>query len=207
MPALTPVAAPYRSEPLSAEPHGHEDIRPHARRAFAANAPSASAGREAPAYHSVHVYGGRAALCFSADETRSGERTVRLEAATATAPKSYAWGDKVALQLTARELPQVLAVVAGYLPALKLSNHGEANDKGVSLQNQDGGKLFVSVWQGKSARAVPITPADVWPVFDLLLKQFLANSPHLTADAALASIRLLSQRYLAASQRGGAGND
>jgi hypothetical protein len=201
MRTLTPVAAPYRSEPFSAEPHGQEDTRIDARRALAANAPSAPGCREAPAYHSVHVYGGRAALCFSADETRGGEKTVRIEAAQATAPKVYAWSEKVALQLTLRELPQVLAVVAGLVPAIKLTNHGEANDKGLSLENQAGGKLFVSLWQGKQARAVPVMPADVWPVMDLLLKQFLANSPHLSADAALASIRLLSQRYMA-SQHG-----
>lgn len=196
---LDPVASPYRSNAahLSAVAQDNHPAGLPARRA----SHNDLEGRDAPAYHSVHVYGGRAALCFSADETRGGEKTVRIEAAQATAPKVYAWSEKVALQLTLRELPQVLAVVAGLVPAIKLTNHGEANDKGLGLENQAGGKLFVSLWQGKQARAVPVMPADVWPVMDLLLKQFLANSPHLSADAALASIRLLSQRYMA-SQHG-----
>jgi hypothetical protein len=137
-------------------------------------------------------------LCFSADETRRDqEQTVRLEAAAATAPKAYAWQDKLTLQFTSRELPQVLAVLMGWLPSYRVSNHGEANDKGCSFENQQGGKLFVSVWQGKSARAVPVMAPDVFPVMDLVIKQLLSNSPHLTPDALLSTVRALSQRYLA----------
>lgn len=204
-PRLQPVAAPYRAAAQDPNPDQSTQATPALspptqglQRRTAANSGSPAAQGAREQYHSVHVYGGRAALCFSADETRAGEHTVRIEAAPATAPKAYAWADKVALQLTTRELPQVLAVVAGLVPALKLSNHGEATDKSASFQNQAGGKLFVSVWQGKNARAVPIMPADVWPVFDLLLKQVLANSPHLTADAVLTGLRLVSQRYVAA---------
>ena len=147
-------------------------------------------------YHSVHVYGGKAALCFSADETRADkEQTVRLEAATALGGRRYDWGQKVALQFTSRELPQVLAVFMGWIPQLKLSAHGPANDKWASFANQAGGKVYVTIGQSKNSKAVPIMAGDIYQIVDLLIKQLLKNSPHMGAEGLLMMVRSLAERY------------
>jgi hypothetical protein len=154
------------------------------------------------AFESVHVYGGRGALCFSADDTRGEEQTVRLEAAPSIGAKKYDWGQKVVLQFTTRELPYLLAVLLGWLPEYRVSAHGSDNDKGASLQNQDGGKLYVTVWHGKTSRAVPVMPPDLWPVVNLVVKQMLADKPHLSAESLLSMIRLMVVRYRAAQDAG-----
>jgi len=147
-------------------------------------------------YHSVHVYGGKAALCFSADETRTDkEQTVRLEAAAALGGRRYDWSQKVALQFTTRELPQVLAVFMGWIPVLKLQAHGPANDKWAMFANQAGGKVYVTMGQSKNSKAVPIMAGDIYQVVDLLIKQLLRNSPHLGAEGLLMMLRSLAERY------------
>ena len=52
------------------------------------------------------IYGGKAALCVETDDTRQNEPTLRLEAALATAPNIFDWKQKIAIQLTADELPR-----------------------------------------------------------------------------------------------------
>lgn len=147
-------------------------------------------------YHSVHVYGGKAALCFSADETRADkEQTVRVEAATALGGRRYDWSQKVALQFTTRELPQVLAVFMGWIPQLKLSAHGPANDKWALFANQAGGKVYVTMGQSKNSKAVPIMAGDIYQIVDLLIKQLLRNSPHMGAEGLLMMVRSLAERY------------
>lgn len=147
-------------------------------------------------FSSVHIYGGKGALCFSADETRGGEATVRLEGATSTGPKVYDWKSKVILQFTPRELPFVLAVLMGWLPSYRVSAHGANNDKGASLENQDGGKVYVKVWHGQNSRAVPVMPPDLVPVIDLVMGQLRAQYPQLAGQALLTVIASLAKRQL-----------
>jgi hypothetical protein len=147
-------------------------------------------------YHSVHVYGGKAALCFSADETRADkEQTVRVEAAAALGGRRYDWSQKVALQFTTRELPQVLAVFMGWIPQLKLNAHGPANDKWALFANQAGGKVYVTMGQSKNSKAVPIMAGDIYQIVDLVIKQLLRNSPHMGAEGLLMMVRSLAERY------------
>lgn len=149
-------------------------------------------GRE---FHSVHVYGGKAALCFSADVTRGGEHTVRVEGAPSKGQRQYDWSQKVSLQFTGKELPKVLCVLMGWLDSVEFSAHGQANDKAISMANQAGGKVFINLRQGKTARAVPVTAEDVFGIADLVIKQTLKGSPHLTSDSVLTMVRAMVRRY------------
>ena len=152
-----------------------------------ASAPPQAAGDDADKkYVHVHVYGGKAAACFSADTKRnSTAQTVRIETAEATAPRAYAWDNKIAIQLSVKELPLVLGVLMGWLPAYKVEGHGENHDKGFSIERQEG-KFFLSMFtKGKNARALPIPPGDAYCVTSLVLRQMVANDPHLTSAEVL----------------------
>lgn len=157
------------------------------------------AGQDGPRdFHSIHVYGGKAALCFSADETRGGEHTVRVEGAPSKGQRSYDWGQKISLQFTSKELPKVLCVLMGWMESVDFQAHGVANDKAISMANQAGGKVFINLRQTKTARAVPVTAEDVFGIVDLVMKQMLKNSGHLTADSILVLTRSMAKRYLGA---------
>lgn len=157
---------------------------------------SSEAPRRDREYLNIHCYGGRAALCFSADTTKAEEApTVRIEAAASTGPRSYAWGQKIAAQCTLKELPVVLATLMGWMPSVRFAAHGHDNKKGFSFQHQEGGKLFAKVWDDKTVRMVPIAAMDVFAVADLFVRQMLKTSPHLSSEGLLMMVRQLSRSY------------
>ncbi len=149
------------------------------------NPPTASDDAEKK-YFQVHVYGGKAAACFSADTKRnSATQTIRIETAESTGARVYAWDNKIAVQLSVKELPLVLGVLMGWLPAYKAEGHGEHNDKGFSIERQEG-KFFLSMFaKGQKARALPVPPGDAYCITSLLLRQMVANDPHLTSAEVL----------------------
>lgn len=160
-------------------------------------------------YENVHIYGKGSALCFSADRTRAQNlHTVRIEGASSNGPRDFNWSQKVGLQFTIKELPFVLALIMGWLPKVQFTAHGPNNDKGVSLELQDGPKIFVKVWQkDRGMRSVPIPQSEIFQIADLLIKQMLRNSPHLTSDSLLLMCRSITRGYVAPAggSPGGAG--
>lgn len=154
------------------------------------------APRQERDFFSVHCYGGKAALCFSADTTKGDDApTVRIEAAPATGPRAYAWSQKIAVQCTVKEMPIVLATILGWMPSVRFAAHGADNKKGFSFQHQDGGKLFAKVWDGKGTRMVPIAAADLFGIADLFVRQMLKSRPYMSHDGLMTMIRQLAQRY------------
>lgn len=149
------------------------------------NPPPASEDAEKK-YFQVHVYGKAAAACFSADTKRnSTTQTIRIEAAESNGTRVYDWENKIAVQLSVKELPLLLGVLMNWLPAYKAEGHGEKNDKGFSIERQEG-KFFLSMFaKGQKARAVPIPPGDAYCITSLLLRQMVANDPHLTSAEVL----------------------
>lgn len=148
--------------------------------------PSAASNEAEKKFFQVHVYGGKAAACFSADTKRNSiTQTVRIETAECTAARVYAWDNKIALQLSVKELPLVLGVLMGWLPAYKAEGHGENNDKGFTIERQEG-KFFLSMFaKGQKARALPIPPGDAYCITSLLLRQMVSNDPHLSSAEVL----------------------
>lgn len=133
--------------------------------------------REGRAYNeSFHVYGGKAALCFEADTTRANVATIAIDGAAATAPRTYNWGNKIRIQLTRQELPEVAAVFIGARRNCSFKSHGPQKDKGFEIERQDGGKVFVKVFggNGQGACAVPIMPNDAFYATSLVLRQLMA---------------------------------
>ena len=105
--------------------------------------------RQYPLSH--HVYGGKAASCWSHDCTRKDYHTIAIETAPAIRARDYDWSGKTRIQATRNELVSVAAVFAGYLPRCKFDSHGEGKDKGFSLERQDRG-IFLRTWRKGAAQ-------------------------------------------------------
>lgn len=198
-----PVGAKSTSvEPPSSQP-AHTSQRENSRsdtdyyqaHAEQASQPTASPDREMDSEtdgwgESFHVYGGKAALCFNADRTRSGTHTIALDAASTLAPKVYDWKNKIRIQFTRGELPVVAAVLLGFKQECEFKNHGPGNDKGFSLKRQDGGKIFASVFAaGQPLKAVPIFAPDLMWVAALVLQQVQKNCPGIDSVGVIELIR------------------
>lgn len=134
---------------------------------------------------SIHVYAGKAALCFAECMTRQEDKaTLMIEVAQASGDV-YNWQDKIMLMLTPSELPLVLGFFVGYLDKLELKGHGRQQEKAMTLTNQ-GNQFFITmIMRGQAPRAVPVPAKDSYPVLTMLLRQMLKNDPHLTAQLIL----------------------
>ncbi|VVP59642.1 hypothetical protein [Pseudomonas fluorescens] len=140
-------------------------------------------------YVNRHVYGGKVAVCFSADQTRTEEHTIRIEAAMASGTRTYNWEDKIAIQLSTRELPSVLATLLQIQSKFEGKGHGAQNEKWFVLENQPG-KVYLSVnAKGATSRSLPIGPGDCYAVITLVMEQMLKNAPFLTAETLLSLIK------------------
>ena len=136
-----------------------------------------------------HVYGKQAALYFSEDTTRSGQPTMMLEAALASAPQSYHWAEKIRIQFTSEELLNVVSVLLNLLPHCEYSAHGPEHDKGFSLTHQ-GNSIFCRVFaKNQKVRAVPISMEDAFRVAALGIRQIQQSTPWLDTTGLLALLR------------------
>ncbi len=139
-------------------------------------------GPDGERYKSFHVYGGKFAACFSEDTTQRGIHTIRVEATEASGQRTYNWKNKVAIQLSQRELPLMLATLMLWTSKFEAKGHGQNNEKWMTLEAQPG-KLYLSVQsKGTGARGVAIAAGDAYPITTMIVKQMLANDPFLTAD-------------------------
>ena len=146
-------------------------------------------------HHSIHVYGGKSALCFDADTTRAGLPTVALDAASG-GNRQYDWASKVRLQMTRQELPIVSAVLMGFHRSCEYRSHGPNADKGFSMERQRGGRVFVRVYaKDQGVKAVPIDPADLYYVAGLFLRQLTLATPWLDSTAILAILRSTASEH------------
>jgi len=148
--------------------------------------PSAAQGDGEKKYINVHVYGGKAAACFSADTKKdSATQTLRIETAEASGTRVYDWANKIAVQLSVKELPLILGVLMGWLPEYKAEGHGENHDKGFTFKRQEGSFFLSMTQKGKKARALPVPPGDAYCITSLVVRQMVANDPHLASAEVL----------------------
>ena len=188
--------------PQSAEPVKRRTKTQAPSPSVAVSAPVAAAATTARAPYTEeklarpkhHIYGAKAALTIELDRLRevdeSGQErwSLLVEAATARAPRQYGWDNKIAFQITRRELPLVTACLMGYLDAVEFKNHGSSSDKGLSVQNQ-GDKLFVKVSQATRTIAVPVTSSDVHAWLELAMLALRKNAPDLGDVVQLAMLK------------------
>lgn len=199
-----PAPAPARENPSTPRPAASPPAERSRRAAApppepssaAPTAPEREASGKKPDRYSVHVYGGKAALCFEADQTRGGDFTVAIDAALAVPdrPREYDWKNKIRIQLTRTELPHVAAVLIGASGKFAGSNHGPGNDKGFEIirEGQQNGKVFMKVMaKGEAIRAVPIERGDLYYVTGLFLRQLRKAQPWMDGQGIINVLRAL----------------
>ena len=160
-------------------------------RAAAVQAPAAA--RVLPRGH--HVYGAKAALRVEEDRWRTDDpvrcHTLRLEVAPALGERRYDWEHKIAVQLTARELPGFAAVMLNLLPQLQAQGHGVLNDKWFECRRQ-AGSVLVRVGQGRRGCAVPVGAGDLYELTLLALDALKANAPQADTAQVMAALQSLA---------------
>lgn len=133
-------------------------------------------------YDQAKAHGGRAALTFAADHSTRDLPTVVVEAALIVPGRDrvYDWQNKLRFQLTSHELQLVSALLLGKLGELHFSNHGERNDKWLSITRQDdpgryAGTIKFTLGQGKAAdfqpRTVQVDTTSMGMIMSLFLRQ------------------------------------
>lgn len=192
--ASAPVGASSRPPqqqsrpPATQAPSREQDSQAASRRSDPPANTNGSAQRE---FLSFKAYGGKAALSFEADETRQGDPTIAIDGAPATEPRKYDWGRKIRIQLTTDELMVFTAVMYGLLPSADFKNHGPQNNKGFSIQRQQG-KFFAKVMQSgdnSGMYAVPIEPADAFQISTLCVRQMRKNYPWMGSNDIVTALR------------------
>lgn len=190
--AAPPPWAPPDADAFSSPPHP-EAAPARAAPAHSAAAAAPAAARVLPRGH--HVYGAKAALRVEQDRWRTDDpvrcHTLRLEVAPALGERRYDWEHKIAVQLTARELPGFAAVMLNLLPQLQAQGHGVLNDKWFECRRQ-AGSVLVRVGQGRRGCAIPVAAGDLYELTLLALDALKANAPQSDTAQVMAALQSLA---------------
>jgi len=116
----------------------------------------------------ARAYGGRAALCIEALDSRQGHPTLRVEMAPANpdAQKAYVWTKKIVFDMMRKELLEFIAVLHGWAPGAHFKNHGPTKGKWLKIENQQN-KLYMSM-ADKDVPLVGIPISEVDTLGDML---------------------------------------
>jgi len=184
--------------PPSAAQVRHDEPGPDMHAPPAALEPAPASTRRSPAEKTLprkaKVYGNTAALTVEQALLRDGTATTVMIEAANKLPNSdaYDWRNKVAFQITLRELPEFFALLMGWIDATKFRFHGQENNKNLSAEHQPHG-LYLAVSQGTRKIGVPIEDADRYALAMLVLAAMTLNEPQLTATAVLEIARATMQ--------------
>ncbi|MCP4589075.1 hypothetical protein [Pseudoalteromonas sp.] len=154
---------------------------------------------ESKEYFQIKLYGKSSAFQFSGCKTKDGRNSVFIESAMRSNPnnpqdKTYLWGDKIMFQATFNELPQLIAVLTGFMPSIKMDNHGGESRKFLEIERQDRNFFFKMGAKDKPLRACPITFIDAHQCALLCLDQYAANFPNVSSNTIVSLIKGLAQR-------------
>ena len=111
-----------------------------------------------------HVYGASASAKFEIVANRGGVFVLAVDiAGRVPSSDSFDWANKIAIQVTDREMPQLMCAVLGITPTCDLRNHGPKKNKSLSLANQsDKGVLYLRVTEGQVGHSIPISADKVF---------------------------------------------
>lgn len=139
------------------------------------------------AFKQVKVFAAAAALTIEAQQSVSKDAyTVNIEAARKIPDTDhYDWANKLTIQLTRRELPECLSVLAGYRQSCEFGFHGIGRNKRYSLEAQTDGILYKAQSPEHGQFAVPITLSDRFEVSALMMSQLQRNFGGLSSDILL----------------------
>ena len=139
----------------------------------------------------MHIYGNQAALTIEDSRTRGSENTpgvhtLMIEIARKQSNANrYDWDNKLSVQLTESEMPQLLSLLMGWQTNCVFGYHGEGRDKVLNVAHQ-GKHLYVSMAQGgATAGALSVNAADTFAWSMQLLRQLSRNYGGMSSDALL----------------------
>jgi hypothetical protein len=150
------------------------------------------------------AYGGQHAVQLEADLSRSHYNVCAFDFASGS-NKNFNWDDKLRMQITRIELPQVLAVFLGILPSVEFKNHGESNDKGFRVEaareydrqtKKESGRPNFKIKGFAKGRmhAIQVPLEDAYQFTSILTRQMLADNPGLDAPGLYAMLRAIYGR-------------
>jgi hypothetical protein len=115
------------------------------------------------AAHTLEICDHRRAASFL------GVRVVVIESAHPAQQGGFDWENKLSIQLTPEEMPEVIAVLLGIRKEASFSNHGTDRNKSVIFRNQDDGIQIVTS-QRNSNYSVPVKTPVVYYLLDLFCR-------------------------------------
>lgn len=151
----------------------------------------------------LKIYGRCAALTIEPQVNATRDlATIGIEAARKKPEgNTYDWGRKMAVQVTARELPTVQAVLMGYKNECEFRYHGLGRNKSYSIRSQQGGVLITLSAAKAGVISVPVEPADLFSLNALVVQRIQLNQPWLSTDSLLALVkRSYAERTISVSQ-------
>ena len=147
----------------------------------------------------VKCFGREAALTVEAVTAADGTtRTVNIEAARRLDARHYDWADKLVVQVTGTELPDVLATLLGLRARAEFHYHGPQRDKGYRIEHGPGGCAIDVHAAGRGRRRVGVSSAERLALGALLFRQFQRNHGGVPGEALL---RMLELCYAAGGTR------
>lgn len=143
------------------------------------------------------AYGGSYAFQCQQTATMGGWQTVQFESApknrSSPSDRSYNWGSKIAFQITDTELPLLIAVLFGFIPAIRFDLHGAEKNKWMEIVNQ-GKSMFFKAGMASAVHVAPVSLTESSMFGLLALNQYTANFPLLTSDTVLSSVKILAKQ-------------
>lgn len=135
-----------------------------------------------PGWVSVRIFGKTAAHTLEISNHRRsrqflGVNVVSIESARPLANGGYDWNNKLSLQLTPEEMPEVIAVLLGLVGEVTFSNHGSDRNKSVTFKNQEGGMLVSTSTRSDAYYPVPVKRSVVYFLLDLFCRAMAAGTP------------------------------
>ena len=127
----------------------------------------------------VRVYGARAALLMEEVSTAAGVPSVNLEAAPTVGGRAD-WSAKTVVQVTARELPEVVAVLHGWRHEFEALYHGPAKNRGYRFRHEPDGAFTVAVFDPRGRRAVRVGLGERLGMATLALRRLALSYPGVT---------------------------
>lgn len=143
------------------------------------------------------AYGGSYAFQCQQARTVAGWHTIQFESApknhTSPTDRTFNWSQKIAFQITDSELPMLIAVLFGFLPAIRFDLHGPEKNKWLEIVNQ-GNRMFFRAGMKGSPHVAPVSLIEASMFGLLALNQYTANFPLLNSDSVLASVKILARQ-------------
>lgn len=153
---------------------------------------AATHGSEEP-WVSVRLFGKTAAHTLEISTHRRagqflGINVVSVESAKPQVGGGYDWNNKLSIQLTPEEMPEVIAVLLGIVGEATFSNHGSDRNKAVTFRNQPDGILIVTSLRN-DAYPVPVKRAVTYYLLDLFCRAMAASTPDRKPSEVISLVR------------------